>query len=99
MNKTKTKEGRPIKPCVFSNERLTASNVDCGSLKGKTAHYSQELRCWFYIKEGVDFEEVEQRYIENRLTEVERTKRSSEYLFKAKKKAEEVNVREMADNV
>lgn len=46
------------------NGKLTEAHLKCGSLKGRTAHWSKELRCWMFLKAGAEFAEVEQRYID-----------------------------------
>lgn len=52
------------KPNGNENGKLTEAHLKCGSLRGKKGHWSQELRCWMFLKPDVDFTEAEQRYIE-----------------------------------
>lgn len=59
-----TTDGKPLKRSSFRNgSDLTDAQKKCGSLKGKIKYYSEQLRCYFYVNEGIDPLEVEQKYL------------------------------------
>lgn len=63
-----TKEGKERKVGLFDKgEQLTPRQKKLGSLKGKVKHYSEALKCYFYIKPGIDFEMIEKKYLEREL--------------------------------
>lgn len=63
-----TKEGKERKVGLFDKvEQLTQRQKKRGSLKGKVKHYSEALKCYFYIKPGIDFEMIEKKYLEREL--------------------------------
>ena len=55
---------KKIKQDSFEKLSLTEKQLKCGSLRGKVRYYSERLRCYFFLKPGVSFEETEQKYIE-----------------------------------
>ena len=57
------KPDKQTKVSTTDNGKLTDKHLKCGSLKGRIPYYSQTLRCWFYLKPGVSFAEIEQIYI------------------------------------
>ena len=66
-NSVVTREGKPIKNSAFDNgAKLTDEQRKRGNLKGRVKYWSEQLRCFFYLKPNVDFAEVEQRYIDYR---------------------------------
>lgn len=63
-----TKEGKERKVGLFDKgEKLTPQQKKRGSLKGKARHYSAALKCYFYLKPGIDFETIENKYLEREL--------------------------------
>ena len=56
-------KGKKTKINTKDNGKLTERHTKYGSLKGRIRYYSKELRCYFFLKPGVDFNEVEQNYI------------------------------------
>ena len=63
-----TKEGKERKVGLFDkSEQLTPRQKKRGSLKGKVRYYSEALKCYFYLKPGIDFEMIEKKYLEREL--------------------------------
>ena len=63
-----TKEGKERKVGLFDkSELLTQQQKKRGSLKGKIRYYSEALKCYFYLKPGIDFENIEKKYLEREL--------------------------------
>jgi hypothetical protein len=48
----------------INGKPLTERQKMAGSLKGKNKYWSEELRCWIYMRPGKDFKETERRLIE-----------------------------------
>lgn len=61
---TQTNLHKNKKVSPFDSGKLTEAHLKCGSLRGKTAHWSKELRCWIFLKPDKNFSEVEQKYID-----------------------------------
>ena len=68
------KPDKRIKADTTDNGKLTEKHLKCGSLKGRKPYYSKELRCTFYLKPGISFDEVERKYIEAQSTSISRVK-------------------------
>lgn len=63
----KTQDGKRIKAPAFQNfKKLTEEQKKRGTLKGRIRHWSDALKCYFYIRPDKDFKETEQRYIEHK---------------------------------
>lgn len=63
-----TADGKVVKDDNTKQKPLTERQKKCGSLKDRDKYWSEKLRCWFYIKKGNDFEEIEKRYLESQLS-------------------------------
>jgi hypothetical protein len=85
MSKIQHPETKPTdkrhKPNTYDNGKLTEAHLKCGSLKGKIAHWSNELRCWMFLKPGTDFLETEQRYIEQKRAFIISAKKDMKSVF------------------
>lgn len=56
-----------IKALTTQNAKpLSEEQRKMGSLKGRVQYYSEQLKCYFFLKKNEDFAEVEQRYLESK---------------------------------